>query len=140
MTASRLAATSLLLCSVLNGISIAGPVQKPARSETMALNLQDRAAVPGSTLDVHFVGYRDSRCPADLQCAWSGEASAFFWLTGGGIKPQIIAVPWDGSGQPDRHSTRVGPYRFYMQSLEPRPQHAIKVDPGQYKAVIKISL
>lgn len=139
MNAHRLSSLALILFAAFPVMSTAGAAEGAGGSERLTLNLQDRATVPGSTLEVHFVGYRDSRCPTDLQCVWAGEASAFFWLTGGGLKPQVVVVPWDGSGQPARYSKRVGPYRFYMRSLEPRPNHANKVGPGEYKAVLDIT-
>lgn len=139
MTIRTLAAALPLLVAIPD-LSTAAAAQALDKSETLTLKLQDRATLPGSTLDVHFVGYHDSRCPTDVQCTWSGEATAFFWLIGGGLKPQILGVPWDGSGRPGLHTARAGRYRFYLQSLEPRPNHTVSIEPGTYRAVLTISL
>jgi hypothetical protein len=109
------------------------------RTESVTLAFQERSRLFDSKLNVHFVGYRDDRCPSNVQCVWAGEAQAFFWVSGDDFKPQVVTVTWDGSLQPDKFSQRVGPYLFYLLSLEPRPIHGGKVNPQNYKAVLQVS-
>ncbi len=106
--------------------------------QVVTLALQERAALPDPKITVHFVGYRDDRCPSDVRCAWAGEAQAFFWVSGAGLRPRLLALPWDGAAQPDRKSQRVGAYRFYLLSLEPRPLQERSVFPTEYKAQLQI--
>lgn len=106
------------------------------------LALQQIAVQKSPALTIHFSGYRDQRCPADVQCAWAGEAQAFFWVAGQGIKPQVLALPlpWNGSGLDDRSAQRLGMFRFALVSLEPRPLMNGEVNPADYTAVLAVEV
>lgn len=102
------------------------------------LVLQQHAQQKVPALSVHFSGYLDTRCPSDVQCAWAGEARAFFWVSGAGIQPQVLVLPWDGSGQPARAMQRLGPFRFTLVSLEPRPLMNRTVNPADVTATLEV--
>lgn len=104
------------------------------------LALQQVAVQKNPALTIHFSGYHDQRCPADVQCAWAGEAQAFFWVTGQGIRPQLLALPWGGSGLHDRNARRLGMFRFALVSLEPRPLTNGEVNPADYTAVLAVDV
>lgn len=104
----------------------------------LTLSLQERTNLPDPKLAIHFVGYQDDRCPADVVCISAGEARAFFWVVGEGVKPQVVTLPWSGSDQTNQSPVRVGKNQFMLQSLEPRPLQAGKVTPGEYKAVLQV--
>lgn len=117
---------------------------KPAGVQSYRLSMRFQELVPRTSSDevhLHFSGYHDTRCPSDVECAWAGEAYAFFWLTGRGIKPQVLSLPWSGNASVNsRHPVRVGNYEFTMRSLEPRPMVNRVVSPTQYKAVVEVRL
>ncbi len=121
--------------------TLAGASQPLVTLETpgrVRLALQQHAQQKAPALSIHFAGYRDTRCPSDVQCAWAGEARAFFWVSGAGIPPQVLVLPWDGSGQPGRATQRLGPFRFTLVSLEPRPLANGTVNPADYVAVLAV--
>jgi hypothetical protein len=127
-----------LLLATLHAPALPGSSGAAPAEQTLTLALQQRASLADAKLSIHFVGYRDDRCPSDVQCAWAGEARAFFWVSGDGLQPQVLTLPWDGSAQPDKHTQRIGSHRFYLRSLEPRPLQAGKIAPGEYRAVLQI--
>ena len=104
------------------------------------LALQQIAVQKSPALTIHFSGYHDQRCPADVQCISAGEAQAFFWVAGQGIQPQVLALPWNGSGQYERGAQRLGMFRFALVSLEPRPLMNGEVNPADYMAVLAVEV
>lgn len=46
------------------------------------INLEESAAFPDG-LRVRLISVSDSRCPADVQCAWAGELAPIVQLSGG---------------------------------------------------------
>lgn len=120
-------------------VSAAQPLVTLETPGRVRLALQQHAEQEAPALAIHFAGYRDTRCPSDVQCAWSGEAQAIFWVSGAGIAPQVLVLPWDGSGQPARATQRLGPFRFTLVSLEPRPLVHGTVNPADYVAVLDVA-
>lgn len=105
--------------------------------QTVTLAWQQAADVDG--LSVQFVGYRDSRCPADVTCVWAGEAHAFVWVSGPGTAPHVVALLWNGGGKSrPQDATRVGAYTLWLETLEPRPRSDGAVSPGDYRIVLKV--
>ncbi|HEY1035352.1 MAG TPA: hypothetical protein VGE09_10245 [Pseudoxanthomonas sp.] len=105
------------------------------RSVTLAW--QQEATVDG--LSVQFVGYRDSRCPSDVTCVWAGEAQVFVWVSGPGIEPHVVSLPWRGGGeQRPQDADRIGARTLWLEALEPRPRTDGKVSPSDYRAVLKV--
>lgn len=128
----------LLIIGVVHAPELPASSTVPSKVQTVTLSLQERTNLDASKLSIHFVGYRDDRCPSDVQCAWAGEARAFFWVSGSGIKPQILTLLSDDSPQPNQNTRQIGAYRFYLRSLEPRPRHDGSVIPSKYKAVLQV--
>ena len=138
---SRRHATAALAAALL---ALAGPAQAsepsqpPAQPDiTLAFQAHAKPADAGQPA-VQFVGYADTRCPSDVTCAWAGEARAFFWLTGGGLKPQVITLAWNGCARHDTGPLRTGPWLWCLVSLEPRPLVNGRVNPADYQAVLRL--
>jgi hypothetical protein len=128
-------ALALGLATLASAAIPAAELETPGR---VRLVLQQSAQQKAPALSMHFSGYHDTRCPSDVQCAWAGEARAFFWVSGAGIQPQVLVLPWDGSGQPSRVTQRLGPFRFTLVSLEPRPLMNGTVNPADVTAVLEV--
>ncbi|AKJ27146.1 hypothetical protein AAW51_0455 [Caldimonas brevitalea] len=104
----------------------------------LSMGFQEAAPPAPGAFQLKFVGYHDTRCPSDVQCAVAGEARAFFWLTGENIKPQVVVLPWSGGEQGWKHAARAGAYEIRLLSLEPRPMLSRPVAPTEYKAVVAV--
>lgn len=133
---------SLCLATVLVALTACTP-SSAARNDpvspeqTLALAWQQAANVDG--LSVQFVGYRDSRCPADVTCVWAGEAHAFVWVSGPGMEPHVVSLPWNGGGaQRPQDAARVGTYTLWLETLEPRPRSDGTVSASDYRVVLKV--
>lgn len=129
-------ALALGLATLARAAIPAAELEIPGR---VRLVQQQSAQQKAPALSIHFSRYRDTRCPSDVQCAWAGEARAFFWGSGAGIQLQVLVLPWDGSGQPARATQRLGPFRFTLVSLEPSPQMNGTVNPADVTAVLEVA-
>ncbi len=60
----------------------------------------------------------DSRCPADVQCVWAGEAALVFeWTAPGGVtRVPLVARPASGS------ASIAGGYTLRLIELRPTPR------------------
>jgi hypothetical protein len=127
------------LCLAASLVFMAPARAEPAPPQVLTLRLQQAGPPMPTEVQLQFVGYRDTRCPSDVTCAVAGEATAFLWATGPAVKPQLVALDWDGgSEQLARHGQVLAGHRVYLVSLEPRPRQSGPVDPGEYTAVVKV--
>ncbi len=134
----RLTFLSLVCASVLGTAAVAQSSASTFEPRELTLGLQESAPPAPTELQVQFVGYRDTRCPSNVQCGVAGEAWAFFWLTGAYVRPQVVTLPWSGGEKGWRHAVRVGTYELALFSLEPRPLHGGSVNPSEYRAVVAV--
>jgi hypothetical protein len=161
--------TLLLLCTVLAGCiaPIAAPNSSPAPaderpappqspparpsiSERMTLAYQGTAATADRELWITFQDIvEDSRCPADVNCAWSGwvriellvrvqngpanniELTAFTDQRGGVLPPR--------EGGQDKPNVQVGDYQIQLKEVMPYPATASAPTPHeQYQIVLQL--
>lgn len=111
---------------------------EPAQENLLSMRLQESAH--RTDLHLHFSGYHDARCPADVRCAMAGEARAFFWIQGTNIKPQLMSLPWRAGIPGWKGAVAIGKYEFALRSLEPRPLSSRIVPPADYRAVVEFRL
>jgi hypothetical protein len=134
--------TCLRLASFLIALTPNVTTARPpsgAQPEVFTIGFQEKVTATQSGLRLHFSGYYDARCPADVVCIRAGEAFAFFWITGPDIETQILSLP-SGESFPRSPSVRIGRYEFVLRSLEPRPMLKAPVSPIAYKAVVSVAL
>lgn len=116
----------LLLLAGCNGETGAGPhwLLRAGFGETVTL--------PGSSLAITFAGVPlDSRCPADVACAWSGEVTVELTVDddAGAPLPVSFTVYTDGRGrvtgsaQNSTAETTYGDYRIALRKVDPYPEH-----------------
>lgn len=109
-----------------------------APSLQLKLGFQQSRTLPAKDLTLQFIGYQDTRCPADVQCVWAGEARAFFWVSGAALSPQVLTLTWNGGTLDWNAATRVGPYRMALLALEPQPQSKATARPLAYRATVAV--
>jgi hypothetical protein len=131
----------VMLSSMLIAISTtAQPQPLVGKAQEISMRFQETASSTPAEFQLHFSGYHDTRCAADVKCIAAGEANALFWLSGPDIKPQVLSLRWSGKALDWRYSERVGKYEFVLISLEPRPLRSKTVAPTEYKAVVAVRL
>lgn len=95
----------------------------------------ESVTVSGAALVVRFVAVADdSRCPADAQCVWAGDATV-----------RLMVRPERGSEQSvDLHTqlepneTAFGGYRIRLRLLAPLPRAGQRVAPRDYVATLRV--
>jgi hypothetical protein len=102
----------------------------PASRWLLRAAFGETVALPGSSLAITFDGIPlDSRCPADVDCGWSGEVTVDLTVDDDANPPQRVAftVLTDARGMvtgsaPEAVSETVyGPYRIVLRKVDPYP-------------------
>lgn len=79
----------------------------------------------------------DSRCPADVQCIWEGDAVVALSVT---VKDVACSLELHTAGGLP-HAATCGGYRFELRELVPAPASAASPIPaGEYRATLLVTL
>ncbi len=139
----RAVCTALLLASVVACVTPPGRMNsgsssisvRPAVGEPFRLRAGQVASVGGGELAVVFRGVtRDSRCPADVNCVWAGDAVVAIVTTAG-------SAP---GSQADLHTgveprqVQAGNHAVTLVALEPSTRQGVQIRPGDYLAVLRV--
>jgi len=79
----------------------------------------------------------DSRCPADAECVWAGDAAVTI-----GVKPSRAATEalvTLHTGRADRRSAATAGLQITLERLDPTPQSGRAIERPQYRASVAIS-
>ena len=74
----------------------------------------------------------DSRCPVDVRCVWEGDAAVMVTVSG---RDGRIPIELHTAGRLARPAPIDG-YRLHLRRLEPAPRAHVKIEPGEYVAVL----
>ena len=119
--------------------------------EPFVLGYGSSAAVDGGKLTVTFEKVvEDSRCPADVMCAWSGQAVVGLRVEAAGEAAQTVELggftDYDGILRPQRPelettpSATVGGYTIELLAVTPYPAHnATPPAPEEYQVQLQVS-
>ncbi len=132
MTALPSHLVSRLLLATSLALSGASAWAAPA-PETLSLKFQAGGGDAAGSLQIQFIGYRDQRCPANVQCISAGTAQALFWVQPSEGAGQVLTLPW-----PQAEAARVAGYSIQLKSLEPRPDTRKPPNPADYEAVLTL--
>ncbi len=123
---SRLATLAAL--SLAAASALAAPAE-----ETLRLKFQAAGGDAAGSLQVQFIGYRDQRCPVNVQCITAGTAQALFWVQPSEGAGQVLTLTW-----PAAEPAKAGGYSLQLKSLEPRPNTRKPPNPADYEAVLTL--
>lgn len=109
--------------------------------DTFALAGGQDAVIAGEGLRIHFDEVlEDSRCPARVQCVWSGQARIAFVAQAAGGTPKTVAFSTNPAPDQNVQTAEVGQYVVKLLSLEPYPQTPEDTIPlDQYRATLEVS-
>ncbi len=109
------------------------PVSAAKRAETLRVQINKEKRFAKSKLSVRFVELvEDSRCPADAQCVWAGNAKIKIRVT---MKGRSHDLTLDTNG-PHQATTAEG-YTIKLISLTPAPRSNIRIDRNGYVATFE---
>lgn len=144
-------ALPLLLCLLLAACGGGGDADAPRAQPTQAGDQTAGAAytltlragqpteLPAEALTLKLGTVEDSRCPAQVQCVWAGEARVSVNVAQAGQAAADLALVIGASQDPK--ASPKGTYRGYtitLQALEPTPQQAGPVALDQYRATVRV--
>jgi hypothetical protein len=109
------------------------PAVAAKRTETLKVQINKEKSFAKAKLNVRFVELvEDSRCPADAQCVWAGNAKIKIRVTMNGRSHDITL---DTNG-PHQATTTEG-YSIKLISLTPAPRSNIRIDRNGYVATFE---
>ena len=121
---------------------------KEARADDVEFHLNDAfglgggqdAVITGENLRLHFDEVsEDSRCPAQVECVWTGQARIAVVVQAAGETPITVAFNTNPAPGQNAQTAQLGEYEITLLSLEPYPQtpeDAIALE--QYRATLEV--
>jgi hypothetical protein len=101
---------------------------------SVTLKPGERVSLEGTSLRVTFVRVDgDSRCPADAVCIQGGDAIVRVAVRDDGRDRDVELHT--GNLQP----VRSGDYTFTLEQLQPYPFSSKAIDPGDYRATLRVT-
>lgn len=132
MTALPSIHVARLVLAASLALGAAAALAAPA-SETLSLKFQAGGGDAAGSLQIQFIGYRDQRCPVNVQCISAGTAQALFWVQPNEGAGQVLTLQW-----PQAEAVQVAGYSIQLRSLEPRPDTRKPPNPADYEAVLTL--
>jgi hypothetical protein len=109
-------------------------------NEAFALAGGQDAVIAGEKLRMRFEQVlEDSRCPAQVECFWTGQARIAIVVQPAESTPTMVAFNTNPAPGQNVQTARVGEYAIELVSLEPYPQtpdDALAVE--QYRATLVV--
>jgi hypothetical protein len=132
----------IALCAGCDQDAVPTSPTAPGGADTVAIDQAimlapgQRTIVPGTSLSVGFTSVsHDSRCPADALCIQLGEAAVAF----------VASLPSQGDAgfelktSASGYVEQIGRYRIELVTLQPYPFSARPIEPGEYRATLRVS-
>lgn len=104
------------------------------KGDTALLQLPLGRSADNGEIEITFDAVtEDSRCPADVQCVWQGNASIRLTLTGGDETEQFVV-----SSTLEPRRVAYGGWAISLRSLAPYPGSSDPTDRSAYVATIAV--
>ena len=132
---SRLVLTgvALLACSA----AAAGQMARVGRE--FKVRAGQVVTLDGGGLRVRFARVAsDSRCPADVNCVWAGNAEVSVEVGGGRRRGRRTLTLNTDAGTRGGSESRYGRYTVKLVGLSPQPRSGRKIPAGRYTATLLV--
>ena len=129
-----------LTCFLALGVHVSAGAQTASVGSEFKLKAGRVVTLDGARLRVRFVRVAsDSRCPADVDCVWAGNADLVFEVGGSRWRGrQTLRLNTNAS--PERPAeARYGRYTLKLTGLAPQPRSTRKIAPGEYVATLLVT-
>ncbi len=110
-------------------------------NEAFALAGGQDAVIAGEGLRIQFDEVlEDSRCPAQVECVWTGQARIAVSRAGRRSPPKTLAFNTNPAPGQNVQTAQVGEYAIKLLSLEPYPQTPDDAIPlERYRATLQVA-
>ncbi|HEV8691532.1 MAG TPA: hypothetical protein VGQ91_14625 [Ideonella sp.] len=129
------------LAALLTGALGAACAAPPGpATETVKLSIGQAPVTSLDGLRIALVEIQDQRCPVDVNCVWAGHAKLTLDVSLPGAQAQHVVIGTvapKAMGLPS--DADLGPYRFSLVGLEPRPSQRAPVPPSSQVATVLVS-
>jgi hypothetical protein len=107
--------------------------------EVFTVAAGEEATINGENLRLRFVEVlEDSRCPTEVNCAWTGQARIAITVQQGEGEPVTVAFNTNPAPDQNQQTAVVGAYTIELQSLEPYPQTTAAIPFEEYRATLVV--
>jgi hypothetical protein len=104
------------------------------KGETTRVQVNTAKRLPRSGLNIRFVELvDDSRCPADTNCVWAGNAQIKIRVTKNGRSHDLTL---DTNGP--KNAARAEGYSIKLTRLTPEPRSNIRINRNGYVATLEV--
>lgn len=130
---------------VLTGVVLLGsPLRVAARTARVGREFEIKVgrvvALDGGAVRVRFARVAsDSRCPADVDCVWAGDAEVLVEVGGRGWRGKRLLRLHTNAGGEGASEGRYGRYTVKLVGLSPQPRSTRKIAAREYKATLLVS-
>ena len=99
-------------------------------TQQVSVRVHKQKSVMRDRLRIKFVAVEDSRCPADANCVWAGNAKVIIRVTNRNGKTETFDLNTNLEGK----TARFGGYEIRLVSVSPYPRSNIRINPNGYTA------
>lgn len=99
-------------------------------TQQVAVRVKTQKSVMRDRLRIRFVAVEDSRCPADTNCIWAGNAKVTIRVTNRNGRVETFDLNTNLEGK----SVRFGGYEITLGEVTPYPRSNIRINPNGYTA------
>jgi hypothetical protein len=104
-------------------------------SQQISVRVKTQKSVMRDRLRIKFVAVEDSRCPADANCVWAGNAKVTIKVTNQRGRSQTF----DLNTNVDAKAVKFGGYEIALGEVTPHPRSNIRIDPNGYTAKFTVT-
>jgi len=123
----------LLLIAIVASIGIAASAQSKQGLVKVAIHSEKTVARAGFKIKFAEM-VEDSRCPADVQCIWAGNAKVRIEVRRG----RSLSKSFELNSTTAPNGVKYNGYEITLKELTPRPRTNARINPDKYEAVFEI--
>ena len=117
----------LILTLIFGGAAVTANAQS---GQQVSVRINNQKSVMRDRLRIKFVSVEDSRCPADANCVWAGNAKVTIKVTNAKGKSQTFDL---NTNLQDK-SARFDGYEITLGSVSPFPSSNVRINRNGYTA------
>jgi hypothetical protein len=124
----------ILLFAIFTTVSIAA--SSHGREQSVSIGVHHETAVPRAGFKIKFAEMvEDSRCPADVNCVWAGNAKVKIEVRRG----RRLAKTFELNSTTAPNVIKYNGYEIKLKELTPLPRTNARIDPDKCEAVFEIT-
>jgi hypothetical protein len=123
---------SLILTLIFGGAALTANAQS---AQQVSMRINNQKSVMRDRLRIKFVAVEDSRCPADANCVWAGNAKVTIRVTNRRGQSRTFDLNSNLAGK----SARFDGYEITLGSVSPYPRSNIRINRNGYTASFTVT-